>query len=269
MTSGALIYAINNECFNYLKMAAWSAHNIRRHLNIPVCVATNDITDPLTKQFDRVVKIENTGQPGVRTFADVDINVSWHNASRTSAYDLSPWDNTLLLDADYVVASNKLLTLLDSNQDFLAHNKAYDVTGLDSFNSLNYFGRYKEPMFWATVLFFKKTIRSKHIFDAMEMIKGNWQHYQNLFSYAGRNYRNDYALSIALNIVNGQFGQSRSIPWMLPTTLPEYTLSQLATDEYQVAFDTPNKKLKKLIIYNEDFHAMGKSSLENIIADIS
>ena len=41
MTTGVLIFAYNNEQIDYLAMANWSAKNIRRHLNLPVCVVTN------------------------------------------------------------------------------------------------------------------------------------------------------------------------------------------------------------------------------------
>ena len=36
MTTGALIFAYNNDKINYVKMAAWTANNIKRHLKIPV-----------------------------------------------------------------------------------------------------------------------------------------------------------------------------------------------------------------------------------------
>jgi hypothetical protein len=44
MTQGVVIFAFNNEQIDYLAMAAWSARNIRRHLDLPTCVIT-DVTD--------------------------------------------------------------------------------------------------------------------------------------------------------------------------------------------------------------------------------
>ena len=41
MTTGALIFAFDNEQTDYVAMAGWSAENIHRHLDIPVAVVTN------------------------------------------------------------------------------------------------------------------------------------------------------------------------------------------------------------------------------------
>ncbi len=41
MTTGALIFAFNNEQTDYVAMAGWCARNIRRHLDIPVAIVTD------------------------------------------------------------------------------------------------------------------------------------------------------------------------------------------------------------------------------------
>ena len=56
MTTGALIFAFNNEETDYLEMAAWSAENIRRHLGIPVAVVTDVKDASRNRSFDRVVE---------------------------------------------------------------------------------------------------------------------------------------------------------------------------------------------------------------------
>jgi hypothetical protein len=47
MTTGALIFARNNEQIDYEAMARWSARNIERHLGIPTHIVT-DNSEPLT-----------------------------------------------------------------------------------------------------------------------------------------------------------------------------------------------------------------------------
>jgi polyphosphate kinase len=105
MTTGALIFAHNNEHTDYVSMARWSARNIERHLDIPVHIVTE----------------KDNSDGNARWFDDYQSHVEWHNQSRVTAYDISPWDRTLLLDADYVVASDQLKTILDAPQDFLCH----------------------------------------------------------------------------------------------------------------------------------------------------
>ena len=97
MTTGALIFAFNNEATDYVRMAAWSAKNIQRHLDIPVAVVTDaDPTDPRLKGFDRVVPA-TAESGGTRWFEDYASTVTWHNAGRVNAYNLTPWYWTLTM----------------------------------------------------------------------------------------------------------------------------------------------------------------------------
>jgi hypothetical protein len=251
MTTGALIFARNNEQIDYEAMARWSAKNIERHLGIPTHIITDD-SAPST----------NT-----RHFTDVGA-VTWHNLNRMDAYRLSPWDRTLVLDADYVVASNQLQSVLETDQDFLAHRWTYDVTGCNNFEGLNYFGNNCMPMWWATVIMFRKSNQAELIFDAMQMIRDNWTHYRNLYKNTNATYRNDHALSIALGIVNGHTLGHPGIPWALASLTPEHKLTQLNQDRFRVDFvNTENKS--RWITLTQDFHAMGKQQLGAIVANHS
>jgi hypothetical protein len=249
MTVGALIFARNNEQIDYVAMAKWSAKNIARHLGIPTHIVTEDS------------ELSNNS----RHFTDVG-TVTWHNMNRMDAYRLTPWDRTLVLDADYVVASNQLACVLESDQDFLAHRWAYDITGCNNFEGLNYFGNNKMPMWWATVMMFRKSRHVELIFDSMQMIRDNWTHYRNLYKNTNATYRNDHALSIALGIVNGHTLNHAGIPWALASLTPEHQLTQLDQDRYRVDFiNTENKS--RWITLTQDFHAMGKQQLGAIVAN--
>ena len=265
MTTGALIFAFDNEQTDYVALAQWSARNIRRHLNIPVAVVTNvGARDPRVSGFDQVITA-NAASGGTRWFEDYQASVSWHNAGRTDAYALSPWDQTLVLDADYVVASDQLKILLQSDQDFLAHATAYDITGQNDFVALNHYGEYNMPMSWATVMMFRRSDHAELIFDCMRMIRDNWKHYKDLYRIVSSTYRNDHALSIALNIVNGQTLQYTSIPWSLASVTPEHTLTRTSKDCYRIDYVDQDQRSRWTAIRNQDFHAMGKLHLEKII----
>lgn len=268
MTRGALIFAFDNEQTDYIAMARWNAKNIRRHLNIPVAVVTDCSDSSRLAGFDVVVQAHaQTG--GTRYFSDYAATVTWNNAGRTDAYELSPWDQTLVLDADYVVASNQLNCLFDTGQDFLCHRWASDATGLNDFDGLNYFGRTHMPMAWATVMMFGRNTQAKTIFDIMNMVKHNWTHYRRIYGIAQSNYRNDHALSIALNLVHGQTGQWPSIPWSLASITPEHELIETSQDCYRVDFVNPAGRKQYITINNQDFHAMGKQQLGAIVANHS
>jgi hypothetical protein len=251
MTTGALIFARNNEHTDYVAMARWSAENIKRHLGIETHIVTdNTRTDS-----------------GSRHFADAG-TVTWHNTNRMDAYSLSPWDRTLVLDADYVVASDQLRSILDSNEDFLAHRWAYDVTGMNTFQGLNWFGDVGMPMWWATVMVFNKCQQAKLIFDTMAMIRDNWTHYRNIYKNSTPTYRNDHALSIALLVVNGHTLNHAGIPWRLASLTPEHKLTQLDQDRYRVDFVNTEGRARWIEL-RQDFHAMGKRQLGDIVVNNS
>jgi len=264
MTTGALIFAFNNEQTDYIRMASWSARNIKRHLKIPTAVVTNDPDRAKKYRFDQIIVAESESG-GTRYFDDYADSVTWHNANRTDAYTLSPWDRTLVLDADYVVASNRLKILLDCNQDFLAHKLAYDIVHQDNFAELNNFGNYSMPMSWATVMMFRKSQHAQLIFEAMRMIKNNWKHYTDLYQIRTATYRNDYALGMALGIMSGQTFDYPIIPWDLASVTPEHAVTCIGLDHYRVDYADQEQRPKWITIKNQDFHAMGKRHLENII----
>lgn len=251
MTTGALIFARNNEQIDYVAIARWSAKNIERHLGIP----THIVTD------------ETRTDSGSRHFGDVG-TVAWHNTNRMDAYRLSPWDRTLVLDADYVVASNQLRSVLDCNKDFLAHRWAYDVTACNNFEGLNYFGGVGMPMWWATVMVFNRSRQAELIFDTMTMIRDNWAHYRNIYKISNATYRNDHALSIALLVVNGHALNHSGMPWQLASLTPEHRLTQINPDTYRVDY-VNRENQARWIELRQDFHAMGKQQLGEIVASCS
>lgn len=266
MTRGVLLFAFDNEIYGYRKMAEWSAQRIHRHLDLPVTLVTDE--EFQCAEFDKIITTP-VGTSGSRYFDDAQRNANWYNHSRPSALDLSPYDETLLLDVDYVVSSNRLMTLFDCGQDFLAHAQAWDVTGNSDYSGLNRFGRHRMPMSWATVIYFRKSHRSSMIFDIMNMVRDNWKHYCDLYALPARNtYRNDFALSIALNIVNGHDPCGASIPWSLASVDPHHSITVIGKDEFRIEY-TKDSKLKYITVQDQDLHVMGKRDLEAMIADQS
>jgi hypothetical protein len=249
MTTGALIFARNNEHIDYVAMAKWSARNIARHLGIPTHIVTDDSRTDSNSRY----------------FTDVG-TVTWHNLNRMDAYRLSPWDRTLILDADYVVATDQLRSVIECDEDFLAHRQAFDVTGCNDFTGLNWFGTNRMPMWWATVMVFNKSRHAELIFDAMIMIRDNWAHYKNIYKNYVDTYRNDHALTIALGIVNGHTLNHADIPWRLASLTPEHRLTQLDQDRYRVDFVNTEGQ-SRWIELRQDFHAMGKRQLGDIVAN--
>ena len=266
MTTGALIFAFNNEETDYVSMAAWSARRIRKHLGIPTAIITDiDPGDSRLGACDQVI----TSAPasgGSRYFEDYEKSVTWFNAGRTDAYGLTPWQQTLVLDADYVVCSNDLKQVLNAPQDFMAFRQSYNVTD-PSQDFLSTFGRNRFPMWWATVMMFRRSNTAQYIFECMQMIRANWQHYRELYGITEKNYRNDYALSIALGIVSGHTLTVDDIPWAMASVMPESELTRHddSVEFWNIRYQSKGHA-KMITLVGQDFHAMGKRHLETAIA---
>lgn len=265
MNQGAVIMAFNNERVDYVAMAAWSAPRIRRHLGIPVAL----ITDHQTKHagsFDHVVICDAPAEGGRRNL-DGTGAVPWHNSNRMDVYEFTPWKRTVLLDADYVIASDSLRVLLDCDAEFIAHRWAYDVTDQDDFSTMNFFGRHRMPMWWATVLVFDKCQRSKVIFDVMRMVRDNWRHYRHLYGTGNSVYRNDHALSVALTVESGHSMETTDVPWSMATVLPRHHVRSLGPDSFEVSYHDRQNHLRRIAIRDQDLHVMAKDQMEAMIAD--
>lgn len=263
MTSGVILFAYNSTVIDYIKIAVWNAHNIHRHLHLPVTLITDEPID--NSVFERVIVNKNPGQ-SVRYFHDIEQTSSWKNTNRYRAYELSPYDTTLLLDIDYVVASSQLQSVINDPRTFVCYQHAIEITG--TAESPTTFGRTKFPMSWATVVKFSRSELSKNVFDIIGMIQQNYKHYANLYNFTSKPFRNDYALSIALSMVQGhRLSNENAIAGSLINVNPGHRVTQVDKDCYEIVYDkmvNSTAKSFKIITKNQDLHVMGKSYLEAI-----
>ena len=52
-------------------------------------------------------------------------------------------------------------------------------------------------------MFFRKTKENKTFFNLVKHIQENWNHYKTLYQIRQSTFRNDFAFSIAIHIMNG------------------------------------------------------------------
>ena len=104
MSKGVILFAFNSPKFNYYDMAVATAKRINHFLNLPVTLVTDETSIPTDPNyvFDKTITVT----PDKNNKRDWGI---WINKGRYQAYELSPYDETILLDTDYLVNSNKLL----------------------------------------------------------------------------------------------------------------------------------------------------------------
>lgn len=260
MTTGAVIFAYNNGIIDYVAMAAWTAKRIHTWLDIPVTLVTDQtVTDSV---FDKVIDRQLL-KGNHRYYADYSDSFAWYNMDRCDALDVSPYDRTLVIDADYIINSPDLKIMLDHGPQFACYRRAVDLVQQQPLNPT--FGDHGMPQWWATVMIFSRTTATRYIFDTMRMVRENWSHYSDIYNIHRCSFRNDHALSIALGLVSGHSLVTEDIPWNLLTVTPEHRLEQLENDMWRVTFQDKGR-LQYLVLSGTDFHAMGKRDLGGAIA---
>jgi hypothetical protein len=255
MTRGVVLFAHNNEHTDYYRMASWTAERVSRFLDLPCTIITDDTSITTNYKFDRVI-IREPDRNNHRKQG------KWINKGRYEVYTLTPYDDTIVLDTDYVINSAKLLKLFDYDTDFLCHrNCRYLMEDIKS----EMLGKLSSQSFWATVIRFTKTERTEQIFSMIEMVQNNYQHYANIHGFNPATYRNDYALTIALRTVNGQVEHKKDfIPWDLLHVSNNATVSKSTDTKYNLVA-TINDRTTYITVDNCDFHMLHKDNLMEMI----
>jgi len=211
MTTGAILFAQNNQSIDYTKMAIFAADRIQEYLKIPVSIITDDTTYLLEKfpnhTFDNVIDIPLTGVAQHRKFFDGSMTsktATWKNLARSSVYELTPYDTTIVLDSDYILNSSVLKPALDLDHDFQIYRRSFDLAGYRSSTAFSRINAYSIPFYWATVFIFKKNITMESFFILLDHIKENWIYFRTLYTVDSPTFRNDIAFSIAIHIMNGK-----------------------------------------------------------------
>jgi hypothetical protein len=264
-SKGVVMFARNTE-LDYMRIAQHNCKLIKQHLQLPVAVITDTKTrdESDTDMFDYVI-MDDSKDKNVRTFYlhEESLRTPWLNGSRSDVYDLTPFERTLLLDADYLIQSSNYKKLFELDLDFTCHYDVVDVTGNNRFRTDKRLGTYTIPMVWATAVMFTKSETSKNIFDMMKLVKQNWQYYSALYQFDRRVYRNDFALSIALHVLNGYGTSAVKIPWQLPTLTTHAKIIEYTDKGIKYVYQKENRDCVGRI--DHDIHIMDKKSLVDFI----
>ena len=215
-SKGVVFFAFNTNDVDYVRIADLSAQLVEQHLNLPITLITDTESDP-KHNYDKIVRIEYTGN-NFRNDHITKETKQWKNHGRYTAYEHSPYDNTLLIDTDYLVLDDSLLCLMELDYDY----RVMENSNSSAETMPARMGQVSLPYLWATVVMFRKCPRSKMFFDLVGRIQRNWAYYRNLFMVDGTSYRNDYSFAMANIILNGYCSTSKNIiPWKMFTVVQE------------------------------------------------
>ena len=246
---GVLLFAFNTDVVDYVAIAEQAARLVHHTLNLPVTLVTDH--GAVTAHIDQTIVIENTMDNYRTGYAS---GTTWRNGNRYQAYELSPYDETILIDTDYLMLDRSLLTALDTTLDYrLIHNNRSpkeSMSGDMGQLSLNYI--------WATAITFKRSQRSELLFNLVGRIQRNYSYYRKLYQIRERNFRNDYAFAIANNILNGYtVNADQSLPWSILTLTESVSSIEINTNNLTVRSDIA------YIVPKQNIHIMDKTYLQS------
>jgi len=273
MTRGVLIFAQNNAEIDYAKISLFAAKRVKEYLGVPVSLVTDSASwlkqsQPDAEQvFDQIIEIW-TETHQTKKFYDGSLAVktlTWKNLSRVDCCFLSPYDETLVIDSDFIISSPTLMNIWDNQNDFLIYKDSFDLASWRDDRSFRYLNQHSIPFYWATAFYFKKTAATWAFFDLIKNIKLNWNYYRLLYNIDSTVFRNDFAFSIAIHMMGEDFA----------TPLPGKMNYILDRD---ILLDIDNSKLTFLVerknfngeytavkTSNLDVHVMNKYSLTRCI----
>ena len=272
MTNGALLFAKRNNSIDYIKQAIFCAERIKHYLDIPVAIATDMHTDERLEYFDHVIPLEPSVTENKRKYRDGNFATklaNFNNADRYNAYDLSPFEETIVMDTDYILANSVLKNCFGSNQDLMMYSDAVDLCPWRNLTEFNRVTDTSIKFYWATVLYFKKSSSTQSFFNLVKHVKDNYTHYKSLYQIINPLYRNDFAFSIAAHIING-FTEDLKIaelPGKKYFITDRDILDSINNDTMTILVEKQNHvgEYTGVKTNKQNVHIMNKISLERVI----
>jgi len=275
MTTGGLIFAYNSRDVDYAVTAIIAGGLAKKYLNIPFSLITDQSTVEWMKESNVWNKANEVFENFILTDRPANYNsrllndgaqssvVPFINSGRSMAFELSPYDKTLLIDSDYLIFSNKLSKYLELDHSLMIGSAMNDIQGerigfLDK--TVSDVGVH---LLWATTVIFTKDAESKLFFNLVKHIEKNYQLFSDLYRYSPKQYRNDIAFSVAKHIIDG-----------FETVLDDALPPILTVHDKDMLVDVNQDKLTFLItdinapdrfvactVVGQDTHIMNKQSI--------
>lgn len=179
MSKGYLIFAQNNGTTDYIEQAELLKASIQKYNDIDNVTIVSEFEHDYAK--DSTWKIEN----------------------RWQAYNLSPYDETIVLDADMIFCRN-----VDHWWDKFSNYDMFFTSDVLTYRNKKITSDYYRktfvhndlPNIYTAFYYFKKTPTSKRVFNVVEDIVNNWQTYYSRYLKSTFQTGQSFDLNMALAI---------------------------------------------------------------------
>jgi hypothetical protein len=230
MTRGIVVFAHNSRDIDYALMAVIAAGLAKKNLSLPVSLITDSTTESWMKEsgtylkasavFDQIILADKPTRGNERILHDGTSakTVPFFNKNRASVYELTPYDETLLIDSDFLIFSDRLNNYWGSLESVMIGSSIKDIAG----NRTRYHDIYVSDtgvrLLWATTVMFRKSPDSQLFFDTVKSVSLNYKQISDIFRFTSRVYRNDIAFGVAKHILDGfQTDSDRDLPPIFST----------------------------------------------------
>jgi hypothetical protein len=276
MNNGVLIFVFNNRDIDYARSSLIAGFLAQKNLNVPVSIVTDESTVKWMKEskiyqyaeklFDKIILIERSNSLNYRNIRNGGLekkSVLFLNDSRCRAWDLTPYDRTLLIDSDFLIYSDRLSEYWQAESSILISSALKDIRG----DRVGYHDKYVSDtgpaLRWATTVMFSKDQESKIFFTLVETIKENYQYFSDLYSFPVDQYRNDISFTIAQHMLSGFI---ESLDYFLPPVLTVQDLDSIqdiGKDFVRFFINDPLTGNDNFLclLRNTDVHIMNKNAI--------
>lgn len=229
------MFAHNNDEIDYFRLAVVNAKLIQKNLglgNDQITIVTDQhskdhgiktmgkrVVNSASKNIvvvEKDVKFKHSNKRLYKDTSQTGKHLSFYNINRCDVYEISPYDETILIDADYLIFSDALNRCWGHNNELMMNWQYQDIMHEREFHGLERLSSTGITMYWATVVYFRKSSYCEYFFDLVKHVRQNQDYYRDLYKWPGNLYRNDYSFSIAAHTLGGF--QDCVIP-QLPVTL--------------------------------------------------
>jgi hypothetical protein len=293
MSKGILVFARNNEEVDYVKQAYHLAKRAKEYLDLPVTIVTDSKAwliksfPDYTKVFDKIIEIvqtdndttasvvrDNSTYKSVKRYNDgvyAEKKLQFKNEMRVLAYQITPYEQTLVLDTDIIICDNTYLACFNQSNELLLYKDAYDLSQQRDYSEFKNVSDTGIDFYWATCVYFVKSKANEIFFDLLQHIHENWSFYNRTYRLNRRVFRNDHAFSIAIHIMNGHtVGDfANPMPGKLFYTSDKDLLVDIKYDSLLFLCENENDRSNYMPIKTKGItvHVMNKFSLNRMLGE--
>ena len=192
------------------------------------------------------------------------------NLTKHNIYNLTPYDQTILFDVDYLVNNDILNLAFNIDAPVQLYKNAQSLKNVIPANisdkRLNEAGI---PLYWSTVIYFDKSPMSKMFFDMWKHVKENYDYYQSVYKFPGGLYRTDFAVSISMHLLKGFNDCIDDVFAELPASPMKYMAYKddiASVDKNGIVFLANNyeEEWNNILTYSEgeNLHLMNKRAID-------